>query len=123
MTDPEPTEVPLAPSLPARVSVIARTDGEGAVLTQVSATGAALGRGHALSIDVALAALERLGAVRGAGALRSTLLSFDDEVVAVGRDAAGGAVIVIGGADATPGLLLAHVHRLLAEAPPSRGAP
>lgn len=102
--------------LPARVRLVARTDGRGVVLSQVSVGDAPLDRRHALAIDVALAALDRLGAVRAAGGLRSTLLAFDDEVLAAGRGDAGGSVIVIGGVDATPGLLLAHVHRLLAEA-------
>jgi hypothetical protein len=95
--------------------VIARTDGAGALRAFDAVDGASQDGKLALAVDLAAAALARLGEQRGIGRLRSALVVFDDAVIAIGSDDRERNVVVIGDGTATQGLVLSHLHRLLAK--------
>lgn len=134
----EPEEIDVV--APPHARVVARTDGAGALVTMVASDalgpsapapaggtadegGSRLGVGKeaqlALSIDLVAAALARLGELRDVGKLRSALISFEGAIMAIGREDGERSVVVIGDANATPGLVLSHLHRALAKS----GAP
>ena len=105
-----------------RDRIVARTDGAGALVSIEAGEEAATQR-LALSVDLVSAALARLGEARGVGRPRSALLVFDGAVMAIGPDAGGRNVVVIGDAKATHGLVLSHLHRVLAGSREGGGEP
>jgi hypothetical protein len=120
---------------PPHARLVARTDGAGtlvrivavdpaeasaAIAANDATAGSAPEARLALSVDLVAAALARLGELRSVGNLRSALLTFDGAVMAIGRDENDRSLVVIGDANATPGLVLSHLYRALAKngAPP-----
>lgn len=99
---------------PAHARLVARTDGDGA-LVAVEGAPAALERRLALMVDLVAAALAHLGEERAVGGLRSAVMVYDGAVMAIGRDASARNVVVIGDASATQGLVLSHLQRAMAE--------
>ena len=65
------------------------------------------------TIDILRAALDCAGGGLGFGALRDAVLTFDEGVVVLGRAEGGTTVAALGRSDTNPGLLLAHLRRLL----------
>ena len=96
--------------------IVARTDGAGSTRSVDVAAGAAPPPALAVTIDVVAAALARAGEALAAGKLRSALVVFEGAIVAIGRTEGRESVAVIGDPQAMPGLVLGHLHRVLAEA-------
>jgi imidazolonepropionase-like amidohydrolase len=69
-----------------------------------------------LHVDLVASALECLGEANALGAVRSALVLYEGAVVAIGRVEGDRAVVVVGEAQATPGLVLSHLHRICAGA-------
>ncbi len=103
--------------------IVARTDGAGALVSIEAGEDVAATQRLALSVDLVAAALARLGEARGVGRPRSALLVFDGAVMAIGPDAEGRNVVVIGEAKATHGLVLSHLNRVLAGSREGGGEP
>lgn len=98
---------------PAHARLVWRTDGAGS-LEAFDGDVAADAR-LALSVDLLAAALTELGEARALGRFRTALLVFEGAILAVGRDETDGSVVVLGDPQATPGLVLNHLHRVAAE--------
>lgn len=94
----------------AHVRAIVRTDGRGQVLSVDGDEGAA--RAVAERLDVARAAWERFGVVSGLGRASTQVIELAEGLVLCGA-CKSGQVAILAGREATVGLLLSKLRRLV----------